>query len=380
MKNETRRVLFLDFDGVMITEFGTQVRETLGSTEDEFGPMFDPTAENALQDLEKKVSFDIVVTSNRRFVGLETLQAMWKKRKLGGNLYDITPLHAADQAIAEGEKDPCNIKAIEIKSWLAQHPEVGLYVIVDDEPIEDIELKANVVLCHSNFGLAEKYYTIVSAFRGVLHKPLEAPNDFGLFNLRSCEQLRTASRKKLLYKDFAQLPKIPIKQSKGIVGWFARTFLKKKVFYITELDSSIDEFGSFMAKVMENVLRIIKSGNEQVALAYGLAMLITMQTNAYFKYCRYHEFIGLLCEIAVGLKEVEMAKMLIRIMEGSHFLESLYTDFTKVDERFFELEEKIHLIPESEVKDNRLLYFELICELRRHWYNEKDFILDDFLC
>lgn len=371
MKNETRKVLFLDFDGVMITEFGTQVHEELGSTEDEFGPLFDPHAEEALKDLEKEFSFDIVVTSNRRYVGLETLRAMWKKRGLAGNLYDITPLHVADQAIAEGEKDSGNIKVIEIKAWLAQHPEVEKYAIVDDEPqamIRDIALSKHVAFCHKGESLADQLYTIVRILRGVNYQPIKAPKEFRLFN-KDAYTHKELSKNKLLYTQIANLPLtyIRIKMGKGFLGWLAKKVLKKNFCFVDELPYILDYYSvdEYMDQVMQNVIRIYKNDTEQVALAYGLAMLITMQTNDWLKKCRYHEFLGLLCSISISLKEVEMAKMLMRLMEGSWKDDVQYE--WNIDSNFYKLEKEIENIPKSEAKDNRLSYFELICELRRHW-------------
>lgn len=339
-KNELKnqQIIFLDFDGVMITERGTAInKEDFGVTEDEFGTLFDDDAMETLKEIEQKASFSIVVTSNRRFVGLEQLRQMWKKRKLAGNILDITPLHAADDAIAHGESHQGKIKAIEIKAWLQSHPEVKRYIVVDDEPIEDAELQSHFIQCDPVWGLSDKIVEITESLLGTRYKPMPTPKGFNLLGEAKSVLLEDIKKSGILYKQMAQLPKI-------------------------DMSKPFD----FMEKVIQNTILLTEKGSEQVALAYGLAMLITMQTHVLYLYCRFDEFIGLLCSIAINLKEVELAKMLMRIMEGTVDLLSDVEDI-QIMKEFYDLEEAIEAIPAAEVVDNRLVYFELICELRRHW-------------
>lgn len=321
-------ILFLDFDGVMITEYGKRVNQDDGSGQDEFGPIFDSNAEDTLDAIMDQVHFEIVVTSNRRYVGLKQLHLMWEKRQLESYIIDITPLHAADEAIAQGETNPGKIKAIEIKAWLKNHPDVKHYAIVDDEPIDDVDLQPHFIQCDSELGICNVEYYIVKVLQGFYHTSMLPPKDFSLLG---CPKI-------------AKLPAIGLPLSTN----------------------------DMIEKVMENVVLIAEKGdNRQVALAYGLAMLITMQTRLSYVHYRYDELLGLLCNIAIDLKEVEMAKMLMRIIEGNKEVKRMLEDYKEeMQEEFIELSKAIDAISPEEAVDNRLVYFELICELRRHWLND----------
>ena len=88
-----KKIIFLDFDGVMDTSFMkislTKERPALS---DEYGLLFDEECVESLKKIIDATNADIVVTSSWKLdMNLEKLQEMWKRRKLPGNVIDVTP-------------------------------------------------------------------------------------------------------------------------------------------------------------------------------------------------------------------------------------------------------------------------------------------------
>ena len=118
------KILFLDIDGVL---------NLIPQGFDEFGGIFHPHFVENLRELIDKTGAKIVITSTWRFSGLKTMQEMWKKRNLPGEVIDITP----------DEQDLVKLKLFkyydevcrghEIQYWLDKHPEVTNYCILDDD-------------------------------------------------------------------------------------------------------------------------------------------------------------------------------------------------------------------------------------------------------
>ena len=119
------RIIFLDFDGVLNTEYNQRLLLYQGKAwQDEDGAVFDPEAIKQLKRVIDATKADIVIESSWKYFGLEAMQEMWMARQMPGRVIDITP--SFDN----------NCKGIEIESWLSLHatPETR-YVIIDDEYI-----------------------------------------------------------------------------------------------------------------------------------------------------------------------------------------------------------------------------------------------------
>ena len=119
-----RRIIFLDFDGVLNTEYYQGLLQFQGEQwQDQYGAFFDPRAVRQLKRVIDTTGADIVVESSWKYLGLEAMQELWRVRDLPGRVIDITP-SLTDNA-SKGE---------EIAAWLSEYatPDTR-YVIIDDE-------------------------------------------------------------------------------------------------------------------------------------------------------------------------------------------------------------------------------------------------------
>ena len=119
-----RKIIFLDFDGVLNTEYYQGLLQFQGKQwQDEHGAFFDPKAVRQLKRIIDATGADIVVESSWKYLGLEAMQELWRVRDLPGRVIDITP-SLTDNASKGGE----------IAAWLSEHatPDTR-YVIIDDE-------------------------------------------------------------------------------------------------------------------------------------------------------------------------------------------------------------------------------------------------------
>lgn len=136
-----KRVLFLDFDGVLNTgKYQAERRAAGQSGWDEFGPLFDPDAvENLKMILDAVPEVLLVVNSSWKLEGLGRMRALWKARELPGTIHGITPDYVPDLVNIDLEKYD-NIallagKGNEVKQWLSENASNGYpYVILDDVP------------------------------------------------------------------------------------------------------------------------------------------------------------------------------------------------------------------------------------------------------
>jgi hypothetical protein len=126
----TRRVIFLDIDGVL-----APIR-----TWDRYGDL-DPACIRALNEIVAGGEADVVVSSTwRHGRTVAELQAMLDAEGFAGRVLDRTPTDM--DGASRGE---------EIAAWLAEHP-VGGYVIIDDHA--DLgEVRTHLVLTHPAHGL-----------------------------------------------------------------------------------------------------------------------------------------------------------------------------------------------------------------------------------
>ena len=134
------KYIFLDFDGVLNTEFYQNQLISQGKPwGDENGAFFDPKAVMQLKRIVDATCADIVIESSWKYLGLKALRDMWAARRLPGRLIDITPFTASDSWLLTAEPNDIDIemghcKGIEIASWLLENASKEVpYIIVDDE-------------------------------------------------------------------------------------------------------------------------------------------------------------------------------------------------------------------------------------------------------
>lgn len=119
-----RRIIFLDFDGVLNTEYYQALLQFQGKPrQDKHGAFFDPAAVRQLKRIIDATGADIVIVSSWKYLGLEAMQALWRVRNMPGRVIDITP--SLGRNTCKGE---------EIAAWRSESntPDTR-YVIIDDE-------------------------------------------------------------------------------------------------------------------------------------------------------------------------------------------------------------------------------------------------------
>lgn len=128
-----RKIIFLDFDGVMDTAYYDHFCMANGLPEcDEYGCVFDPECIKALGRIIDATGASIVVSSTwKDFMTMEQILEMWKVRQLPGDVIDVTP------TISRHRGD-------EIDAWLDAYGKPCEYVILDDMPFSEFNF------CHSN--------------------------------------------------------------------------------------------------------------------------------------------------------------------------------------------------------------------------------------
>ena len=132
------KYLFLDFDGVLNTEFYQDLLMSQGKPfRDKHGPFFDTVAVEQLKRVIDSTHADIVIESSWKYLGLEAMQYMWKNRKLPGRVIDITPSIVSASWSSNNDifsLDARQSKGIEIDFWLFENTVKDVrYVIIDDE-------------------------------------------------------------------------------------------------------------------------------------------------------------------------------------------------------------------------------------------------------
>ena len=130
------KYLFLDFDGVLNTEFYQDLLISKGEPwRDEHGPLFDPQAVEQLKRIIDATHADVVIVSSWKYLGLEAMQDMWEARHLPGRVIDITPsIVSASWSLDDNGLDARQSKGIEIDFWLFENAAWDTrYVIIDDE-------------------------------------------------------------------------------------------------------------------------------------------------------------------------------------------------------------------------------------------------------
>ena len=118
-----RKIIFLDFDGVLNTEYYQGLLQYQGKPwQDEYGAFFDPNAVKQLKKIIDATGADIVIESSWKYLGLDAMKELWEVRNLPGTIIDITPSLLGKN------------KGVEIASWLSKYAKQDIrYVIIDDE-------------------------------------------------------------------------------------------------------------------------------------------------------------------------------------------------------------------------------------------------------
>ena len=129
-EDATRRVVFLDIDGVL-----APIRRW-----DRYGEL-EPACIEVLNEIVASARADVVISSTwRHGRTIAELQAMLEAKGFTGRVVDKTPIGA-----------PGAERGDEIAAWLAEHV-MGGYVIIDDH-LDMGELRTELVLTHPSRGL-----------------------------------------------------------------------------------------------------------------------------------------------------------------------------------------------------------------------------------
>lgn len=168
-----KKILFLDFDGVLNTgKYQNQLKNNGQKMADEFGLcLFDPEAvENLKTILDAVPEVLIVITSSwKDAYGTNAVRRMWKERGLPGKIHSMTRVCMDLFPDLESDEMP-PIKGPEVKQWLEEHNMKGCqYVILDDVNDFLSEQKSHLVLVNDSVGLtiedAERAIGIMNAER-----------------------------------------------------------------------------------------------------------------------------------------------------------------------------------------------------------------------
>lgn len=140
------KILFLDFDGVLNTEYYQGLLQHQGKPwQDEHGAFFDPNAVKQLKRIIDATDAVIVVESSWKYLGLDAMKELWKVRNLPGKIIDITPSSVGDN------------KGVEIASWLSEHATQDThYVIIDDEYVILDSQLPHFILTNSYEGITKE--------------------------------------------------------------------------------------------------------------------------------------------------------------------------------------------------------------------------------
>jgi len=157
-----RRILFLDFDGVLCTENYLEHLQAKGAaTRDADGTLFDPEAVGQLRRIVDETQCQVVVTSTWRTDGEERIRRLWANRCMPGRLLGVTPvlLHATyEDPLSRQllEKPEWETKGYEVNAWQEMHGKLDdVYAIVDDENPFLNRQQGHLVQSNEQTGLTE---------------------------------------------------------------------------------------------------------------------------------------------------------------------------------------------------------------------------------
>lgn len=157
-----KKIIFLDFDGVLNTEYyQNYLMSKREQWQDGHGAFFDPEAVQQLKRIIEATNADIVIESSWKYLGFEAMQNMWKERNLPGRVIGITDssesyswLLTANLDVIDPAMGHC--KGIEIAAWLSNYEiESVRYVIIDDEAVCLESQASNFILANPYDGITE---------------------------------------------------------------------------------------------------------------------------------------------------------------------------------------------------------------------------------
>ena len=154
------KILFLDIDGVLNTERQHDHCVEAGKAYvDNFGYAFDPVAVVNLKKIVDETGADIVISSSWKFWGLSTMQKLWARRDLPGQVIDIAPNTVSDELLLSVDLNFMELpagKGSEIKEWLSDNGnQVTHYAILDDVPDMLPEQQSHFVQTDPRVGITE---------------------------------------------------------------------------------------------------------------------------------------------------------------------------------------------------------------------------------
>jgi hypothetical protein len=153
-----RKIIFLDFDGVLNTEHYQGLLRYQGEPwQDEHGAFFDPNAVKQLRRIIDATGADIVIESSWKYLGLDAMKELWKVRNLPGRVIDITPSSVSDEYLLNNlDTTMLHCKGMEIASWLSEQAEDIRYAIIDDEYVILDSQLSHFILTNPYEGITEE--------------------------------------------------------------------------------------------------------------------------------------------------------------------------------------------------------------------------------
>lgn len=134
------KVIFLDFDGVIITD------ETKFLS-------FVPRCVDILKQILEKSNAKIVVSSTWRYKGLKTMKKMFRDINIDPNIViDITPISRKNKL---QDDDLLFGRSHEIHTWLLKN-KVESFVVIDDDTFDLQYYKDRLITTNSIIGITKK--------------------------------------------------------------------------------------------------------------------------------------------------------------------------------------------------------------------------------
>lgn len=135
---DMKRIIFLDFDGVLNTDNYTKRLVAEGKVyRDVYGDLFDPEAVHNLRTIIDSVpDAKIAITSTwKDTIGADSVMQLWKDRDMPGKIYGMTRPFIPDFFSMDSDFELAIMagKGHEVRQWLEEHAEGECrYVILDD--------------------------------------------------------------------------------------------------------------------------------------------------------------------------------------------------------------------------------------------------------
>lgn len=150
-----RRVVFLDIDGVLNSNFWNENHQREISD----GTLIDESKIKLLCKLVDNTNAEIVLHSGWKYWFDSDLRPLRKEaenlksllEKAGLTIADVTPDHATEE-IRKSKKFSL-VKAGEILDWLRQHSDVDSWVVLDDLDLHNAEIEMHQVKTDRRTGL-----------------------------------------------------------------------------------------------------------------------------------------------------------------------------------------------------------------------------------